>query len=46
MTHDVDGLSRHVMRLDQIDLVGGGRAVDFRVGLNLVRGDILTGEAV
>ncbi|TWE13172.1 hypothetical protein [Rudaeicoccus suwonensis] len=34
----------HDLRLNEIDLVGGARAVTFQPGLNLVRGDITTGK--
>jgi hypothetical protein len=36
--------SQHLLRLELIDLVGGGRNVTFQAGLNLVRGDITTGK--
>lgn len=35
---------RHDLRIDELDLVGGSRTVDFRPGLNLVLGDITTGK--
>ena len=39
-----DLTSRHDLRLDEIELVGGSRMVSFQQGLNLVRGDITTGK--
>ena len=36
--------SQHLLRVELIDLVGGGRNVTFQAGLNLVRGDITTGK--
>lgn len=34
----------HVLQLGEVELVGGGRSVTFRPGLNIVRGDITTGK--
>jgi hypothetical protein len=34
----------HVLQIDRIELVGGGRTVSFGPGLNIVRGDITTGK--
>lgn len=39
-----DVTTRHDLRLDEIELVGGFRTVAFQHGLNLVRGDITTGK--
>jgi len=36
----------HVLQIDQVDLVGGGRSVSFSPGLNIVRGDITTGKTM
>lgn len=45
MTEELtDQQLRHDLRLDVIEIVGGGRTVSFRPGLNLVRGDITTGK--
>jgi hypothetical protein len=40
----IDATTRHDLRLQEIDLVGGSRTVEFKQGLNLVRGDITTGK--
>lgn len=40
----IDTTTRHDLRLQEIDLVGGTRTVEFKRGLNLVRGDITTGK--
>lgn len=34
----------HLLQLDEIDLVGGSRVVEFRPGFNVIRGDITTGK--
>jgi hypothetical protein len=34
----------HVLQIEKVDLVGGGRSVTFSPGLNIVRGDITTGK--
>lgn len=34
----------HRLQLLKVDLVGGGREVAFKVGLNLIIGDITTGK--
>lgn len=35
---------KHLLRVELVELVGGGRDVAFTAGLNLVRGDITTGK--
>jgi hypothetical protein len=44
MTDTIEPPARHRLRVEQIELLGGSRVVDFRSGLNLVRGDITTGK--
>jgi predicted nucleic acid-binding Zn-ribbon protein len=44
MTNINEAFSRHRLRVERIELLGGSRVVDFRAGLNLVRGDITTGK--
>lgn len=44
MTGTIGPSARHRLRVEQIELLGGSRIVDFRSGLNLVRGDITTGK--
>lgn len=34
----------HLLQVDRIELVGGGRSVSFQSGLNFIRGDITTGK--
>lgn len=34
----------HVLRVEEIELVGGARKIAFQPGLNLIRGDITTGK--
>lgn len=34
----------HVLRVNEVELVGGFRKVDLHLGLNIVRGDITTGK--
>lgn len=36
--------SKHVLRIVEVELVGGAREVSFRPGFNLIRGDITTGK--
>jgi hypothetical protein len=43
-TTDVYSAAPHRLRVDEIELVGGTRRVNFRPGLNLVLGDITTGK--
>lgn len=44
MTSSIEPPARHRLRVEQIELLGGSRVVDFQGGLNLVRGDITTGK--
>lgn len=44
MTAVGESNSAHRLRVERIELLGGSRAVEFRAGLNLVRGDITTGK--
>ncbi|MGV0037113.1 hypothetical protein [Mycobacterium colombiense] len=44
MTDVTESFSPHRLRVERIELLGGSRVVNFRAGLNLVRGDITTGK--
>jgi hypothetical protein len=41
---DLVASSSHVLRVNEITLVGGNRTVEFQPGLSFVRGDITTGK--